>query len=44
VKIGGVNVEYIIYFPERIEIGPLFPVIGKRDFSSSSGKGKFVQN
>ena len=26
VKIGGVNVEYIIYFPERIEIGPLFPI------------------
>ena len=29
VKIGRVNVEYIIYFPERIEIGPLFPLHGK---------------
>jgi hypothetical protein len=26
VKIGRVNVEYIIYFPERIGIVPLFPV------------------
>ena len=25
-KIGGINVEYIIYFLEIIEIGPLFPV------------------
>jgi hypothetical protein len=26
-----VNVEYITHFPERIEIGPLFPV-NRRDF------------
>ena len=25
-KIGGVNLEYIIYFLERIETGPFFPV------------------
>lgn len=25
-KIGGINVEYIIYFLERIEIGPFFLV------------------
>jgi hypothetical protein len=26
VEIGRVNVEYIIYFPERIGIGLLFPI------------------
>jgi len=26
IKIGGANVDYVIYFPERIEIGPPFPV------------------
>jgi hypothetical protein len=25
-KIGMVNIEYIMYFPKRIEILPLFPV------------------
>jgi hypothetical protein len=30
-KLGGVNLEYIIYFPERIEFGPHFPV-NRRDF------------
>jgi len=29
VKIGGLNVEYIICFPERTEIGPLFSVSRK---------------
>jgi len=32
VKIGGVSIEYIILFPERIEIRPFFQLTGKRGF------------